>query len=119
MPRQRIHHNRITYVFPEDFPRRLVRFKEESGLSWAEIARLIGTFPLTVRRWRKLGVRPNTQHLMALLDLAEDKGLVHLLTERRDRCGQAEPVTCNPSKRRACRYQTAVRGGKRSKGRIH
>ena len=119
MPRQRINYSRDTYVFPDDFPQRLVGFKEVSGLPWAEIARLVGTSPLTVRRWWKQGVRPNTQHLMALLDLAEDKGLVHLLTERRDRCGQAEPVTCNPSKRRACRYQTAVRGGKRSKGRIH
>ena len=38
MPRQRTHHSRITYVFPDDFPQRLKRFKEESGLSWAEIA---------------------------------------------------------------------------------
>ena len=33
MPRQHTHHSRITYVFPDDFPRRLVRFKDESGLS--------------------------------------------------------------------------------------
>ena len=32
MPRQRIHHRRITYDFPQDFPHRLERFKEESGL---------------------------------------------------------------------------------------
>ena len=86
MPRQRIQHRRIAYVFPEDFPQRLVRFKEASGLSWAELARRIGTFPLTVRRWWKLGVRPNTRHLMALLELAEDLDLLHLLTARRDRC---------------------------------
>ena len=86
MPRQRIQHSRIAYVFPEDFPQRLVRFKEESGLSWAELARRLGTFPLTVRRWWKLGVRPNTRHLMALLELAEELGLVHLLTARQDRC---------------------------------
>ena len=39
MPRQRTHHSRVTYQVPHDFPERLERFKEESGLSWAEIAR--------------------------------------------------------------------------------
>ena len=43
MPRQRIQHSRIVYVFPDDFPQRLVRFKEESGLPWAELARRLGT----------------------------------------------------------------------------
>ena len=38
MPRQRTDHSRITYVFPDDFPQCLERFKEESGLSWAELA---------------------------------------------------------------------------------
>ena len=37
MPRQRIHHSRVTYQVPDDFPERLVRFKEESDLPWAEI----------------------------------------------------------------------------------
>ena len=31
-----------------DFPQRLKRFKEESGLSWAEIARRLGADPKTV-----------------------------------------------------------------------
>ena len=44
MPRQRTHHSRRTYVVPNDFPHRLVRFKEDSDLSWAEIARRLGTF---------------------------------------------------------------------------
>ena len=51
MPRQRIHHSRITYDFTQDFPERLERFKEESGLSWSEIARRIGTYRHTVGRW--------------------------------------------------------------------
>ena len=42
-----------------DFPQRLKRFKEESGLSWAEIARRLGADPKTVRRWHKDGVLPN------------------------------------------------------------
>ena len=29
MPRQRTQYGRIVYVFPDDFPQRLVRFKEE------------------------------------------------------------------------------------------
>ena len=45
MPRQRTDHSRITYVFPDDFPQRLERFKEESGLSWAELARRLGSYP--------------------------------------------------------------------------
>ena len=30
MPRQRTHHSRRTYVFPDDFPQRLVPFKERT-----------------------------------------------------------------------------------------
>ena len=60
MPRQRIHHSRRTYELSGDFPQRLVRFKEESKLPWAEINRRLGTHPETVRRWRDKGVWPNT-----------------------------------------------------------
>ena len=80
MPRQRTHHSLNTYDFPSDFPERLVRFKEASGLSWAEMARRLGTHPQTIRRWRDEGVRPNTLHMMALLEMAEALGLSHLLT---------------------------------------
>ena len=37
MPRQRTHHSRRPNVFPGDFAQRLVRFKEESDLPWAEM----------------------------------------------------------------------------------
>ena len=80
MPRQHTRHSRIVYVFPDDFPQRLERFKEESGLSWAEIARRLGTYPTP---WTVGGIRecvPTSRHLMALLDLAEDLGLLHLFT---------------------------------------
>ena len=82
MPRQRIHHRRITYSFPDDFPQRLERFKEESGLSWAEIARRLGTYPYTVKRWWKKGMLPSTRHMMALLMLAHSLGLDNLFTEQ-------------------------------------
>ena len=80
MPRQRIHHGRTVYVLPDDFPQRLKRLKQKSGLPWAEIARRIGTSPYTVWRWVEAGVRPHWRHQMALLALAEDLGLAHILT---------------------------------------
>ncbi len=80
MPRQRIDHSRIVYVLPSDFPERLKLLQKESGLSWAEIARRLGTYPYTVWRWYEGGVRPHFQHQMALLELADDLGLAHLLT---------------------------------------
>ncbi len=81
MPRQRTHHSRKTYDFPQDFPQRLVRFQEESGLSWAEMNRRLGTDPHTIRRWRDEGVRPSVGHFAALLKLANDLGLGHLFTD--------------------------------------
>ena len=80
MPRQRIDYNRTTYQFPDDFPERLERFQKASGLSWAEIARRIGTYPHTLWRWRNIGVRPSAEHMMALLELAHSLGLGHLFT---------------------------------------
>lgn len=80
MPRQRIHYGRLTYEFPDDFSQRLERFRNESGLTWAEIARRIGTYPHTLWRWRNTGVRPSGEHMMALLELADELGLGHLFT---------------------------------------
>ena len=81
MPRQRIDYRRRTYDFPDDFPQRLVGFQEESGLSWSEIARRIGTYRHTVWRWAEGRVRPNVEHMLALLELAEDLGLRYIFTE--------------------------------------
>ena len=81
MPRQRTHYSRRTYTIPDNFPERLRRFQEESGLSWSEIARRLGTYRHTVGRWWKAGVRPNQHHTKALLDLADDFGLGYLFTE--------------------------------------
>lgn len=78
MPSQRTHHSRITYEFPGDFPERLERFRWESSLTWAELSRSLGTHPHIVRRWRHQGVRPNTRHVMALLELARGFGLGYL-----------------------------------------
>ena len=112
MPTQRIHHGGITYVFPDDFPQRLVRFKEESGLSWAELARRLGTSALNLRRW-KAGVRPILRHLMALLDLAEELGLDHLFTAWKfpDETRGETPAPDVPRRSRISRKQAAARRG--------
>ena len=53
MPRQRTDHSRRVYVVTDDLPERLERFKEESGLTRAEIARRLGVDHFTVRRcWK-------------------------------------------------------------------
>ena len=59
MPRHRIRHKREILDLSNDFPDRLRRFQEESGLSWSEIARRLGTYRHTVWRWaegRVIGV---------------------------------------------------------------
>ncbi len=96
MPRQRIDHRSETYyAFPDDFGECLVRFKKASELSWAEIARRLGTSPLTVRRWWKYGVRPSSHYLLALQDLANGLGLGHMLpTIRVIRVPVHEPADC-------------------------
>ena len=78
MPRQRTHHRREVHVFPEDFPQGLVQLKEASRLTWSELARRLGTNPLTLRRWRQ-GARPNALHLLALLQVAASLNLLHIL----------------------------------------
>ena len=78
MPRQRINHRRSNYELTADFPERLKRFQKESGLSWSEIARRLGTYRHTIWRWAEGKARPNLQHRKALMDLADSMGLGHL-----------------------------------------
>ena len=85
MPRKRIHLRRAEYTLTGDFAEGLERFKEASGLSWAEIARLLGTSVLNLWRWRKRGVLPNMRHLLALQNLADSMNLGHLLPTARVR----------------------------------
>ncbi len=80
MPRQRRNYSRRTYQFREDFPERLRRFQERSGLSWSETARCLGTYRHTVWRWANGRARPNYQHRKALVELADGMGLGHLFT---------------------------------------
>ncbi len=79
MPRKRVKRGkRPTHVLTGDFAYALKEFKEASGLTWTEIARLLGTSIVNLWRWRQ-GVLPNTHHLLALQDLADGMGLGHLL----------------------------------------
>ena len=61
-----------------DFPERLKRFQERSGLSWSETARRLETYRHTVWRWANGRTLPNYQHRKALVELAESMGLGHL-----------------------------------------
>ena len=56
-------------------------FKEESGLSWAEIVRRLDIHHETMRRWRKGRARPSMRNMMALVALARPLGLAHLFTD--------------------------------------
>ena len=71
--------------FPEDFPERLERFKEASGVSWRGLARELCVDVRLVKRWRK-GSRPDSANLIALFSLAARMGL--LLPE----AGEPEPA---------------------------
>ena len=80
MVRRRIHHSRKADDRPDDFPRRPERFEQEFVLSWAEIARRIGTYPRTLRRWSNVGILPNGEHLTALLEPSDQPDLCRRFT---------------------------------------
>ena len=46
-----------TGVLPRDFPERLARLKEASGLSWSGMSRALGVDPKQMYRWRR-GTEP-------------------------------------------------------------
>ncbi len=64
--------------FPQDFPERLDEFRRAAGLSWRELARLLQVNVRSVHRWRR-GARPDSARLVALLELASERGLLELL----------------------------------------
>ena len=84
-------------------------------MSQAELARRLGTYPYTVKRWTKNGVRPHYQHQMALLDLADDLGLAHLLTAWTlpDEERSGKPAKAHLPQRRSPRRNAARRRARR------
>ena len=79
MGTQRLVHRPFEFEFPPDFPERLTRFKEASGLSWRAIARMLGVSPSRLRQWRNRDVLPNVDHLFLLLLIADYMGLRKIL----------------------------------------
>lgn len=49
MGRQRRIYQPVYYEFPRDFPDRLERFKEETGLTWNALSRRVGVNPYRLR----------------------------------------------------------------------
>ena len=78
MGRQQWVYRRDRPQLPADFPERLDRLKEATGLSWRGFARLLRTDPRLVRRWRN-GTRPDAGHLYSLFSAAAKRGLLHIL----------------------------------------
>ena len=65
-------------AFPSDFPVRLERFKEESGLTWRVLARAVYVNPRRIHYWRH-GTLPDAVHFYQLLTLAEQLNLRDVL----------------------------------------
>ena len=85
MGRQKHVYQPTRQEFPEDFPERLERFRDDAGLSWRGLARHLHLDARSVRRWRN-GTKPSWGHLYALFNLAAEKGLLgHFLPAVADR----------------------------------
>ena len=70
-------------AFPDDFPRRLERLREASGLTWRALARELGVSVRSLYRWR-VGTRPDAAHMLAIVEFATDRNLLDSLLSRRD-----------------------------------
>lgn len=55
--------------FPEDFPERLERLKDLAGLSWEELAQVLGVSRRRMMRWRR-GGKPDGRAFWAIMCLA-------------------------------------------------
>jgi len=69
-------------LLPRDFPDRLERLKEASGLTWAGLAKAIGVDHKQIYKWRK-GVEPSGGAMYGLFRFAlrMDGGLGILMDE--------------------------------------
>ena len=56
---------------PDDFPQRLKRLKDASGLGWKVLARSLGVGYLRVHRWRR-GMEPSGGALLAIFLFASE-----------------------------------------------
>ena len=67
--------------FPDDFPQRLERLREGSGLTWRGMARELGVSVRSVYRWRA-GTRPDAAHMLAIVEFATERELLDCLLGR-------------------------------------
>ena len=67
--------------FPEDFPQRLERLREASGLTWRALARELGVSVRSLYRWRA-GTRPDAAHMLSLVEFATERELLDVLLTR-------------------------------------
>ncbi|MDE2988939.1 MAG: hypothetical protein OXT70_12930 [Chloroflexota bacterium] len=81
--------------FPPDFPERLADFCEAADLSWRELARSLQVNVRSVHRWRT-GAKPGAGHLIALLNLAAELGLLGLLLPSADGRASTHPERLSP-----------------------
>ncbi len=64
-----VHLYRDSTFLPGDFPAILELLKEASGLTWDEVADVLGVDPRQLQRWRG-GTKPSGDGLYALLQFA-------------------------------------------------
>ena len=76
-PQRHVYHTEPAR-FPPDFPERLNRLREATGLSWRALARALRVEARTLRRWRG-GTKPGPGHLYRLFCFAIERGLLHCL----------------------------------------
>ena len=67
--------------FPDDFPQRLERLREASGLTWRALARDLGVSVRSLYRWRA-GTRPDAAHMLAIVEFATERDLLDCLLGR-------------------------------------
>ena len=74
--------------FPDDFPQRLERLREASGLTWRRLARELGVSVRSLYRWRA-GTRPDAAHMLAIVEFATERELLDCLLSGTDE-GEAD-----------------------------
>jgi len=94
--RQRFHHPQRSDEFPDDFPQRLERLRDRSGMSWRGMARALGVNVRALYRWRS-GVWPDAAHFLALLEFAARQRLLYCLLESAERPGECVCERCDRS----------------------
>ena len=78
------HTQRISCVLAGDLLEGLERFKEESGLPWAEV-RLLATSTLNLWRWRHTEASPTLTSPWPFQNQGDSMSLGHLLPDARVR----------------------------------